>query len=326
MPANVESLMYVSNESNGRFVPWHGLGTPVEEAVSSSEAIKLAGLDWKVNSMPIYTNGNVIPGYRANVRDIDGKVLGVTGTRYQITQNEEAFEFTDSLVGGDVLYETAGSLEDGKRVFLLARLPEEKILGDEVIPYLCFTNGHDGYHTITAALTPVRVVCCNTLNLALERSPRKWSTKHVGDVKGKLEQARETLQLTHSYMQELDEVANKLADTKVSEEECRAVLDNIFPVSEKDTERRIQNVEQQKDDFMVCMFAPDLQKFKGTAWQMVQAASDYFTHRAPKRATNNYAEKNFERVLDGNVSFDKVFLEMLSKVAERKSVSMGVRA
>ena len=317
MPAEVESLMYVSNATNGRFVPWHGLGTPVEEAPNSKEAIRIAGLDWKVNSMPIYTNGVEIPGYRANVRDIDGAVLGLTKSRYQITQNEDAFEFTDSLVGGEVKYETAGSLSGGKRVFLLAQLPEEEILGDEIIPYVCFTNGFDGSHPVQVCLTPTRVVCQNTLNFALENSPRKWSTKHVGDIKGKLEQARETLNLSCKYMKELSETAEKLADTKVSEDE-------VFVVDEKASERQVSNMEEQKDSFMACMFAPDLLKFKDTGWQVVQAASDYFTHKAPKRATSSYAEKNFEKVLDGNVMFDTVFLEMLKKVSERKIVGVGV--
>ena len=324
MPAEVETLMYVSNESNGRFVPWHGLGTAVEEAPNSKEAIRIAGLDWKVNSMPIYTNGTEIPGYRANVRDIDGAVLGVTKSRYQITQNEDAFEFTDSLVGGEVKYETAGSLAGGKRVFLLAQLPEEKILGDEIIPYVCFTNGFDGSHPVQVCLTPTRVVCQNTLNLALRDSPRKWSTKHVGDIKGKLEQARETLNLSHKYMKELNETAEQLVDTKISEDEAREVLDKVFVVDEKATERRANNMEEQKNDFMVCMLAPDIAKFKGTAWQMVQAASDYFTHKAPKRNTNTYKEKNFEKVLDGNSYFDKIFLEMLGRVKKNKGIYVGV--
>ena len=323
MAADVESLMYVSNEQNERFVPWHGLGTPVEEAPTSKEAIRLAGLDWKVNPMPVFSNDREIPGYIANVRDVDGAVLGVTRSRYQITQNQDAFEFTDSLIGGEVKYETAGSLAGGKRVFLLASLPEEKILGDEVIPYVCFTNGFDGQHCVTAALTPVRVVCQNTLNFALESAPRKWSTKHVGDIKGKLEQARETLLLSKTYMQELDTVAYKLVDTKVSEEECRQVLDSIFVAPENGTERQLKNAEEQKDNFMVCMMSPDLLKFNGTAWQVVQAASDYFTHKAPKRRTDTYKEKNFEKVLDGNIYFDKIFYEMMNRVNSNKSVLVG---
>ena len=125
MSANVETMMYV------REVPWHGLGTKVEEAPNSKEAMKLAEIDWKVESKPIFNEKGIeIPGYFSNVRSSDGSVLGVVGSRYKIVQNEEAFEFTDSLVDTEeVVYETAGSLRNGKCVWLLARMPKVDILG-----------------------------------------------------------------------------------------------------------------------------------------------------------------------------------------------------
>ena len=325
MSANVESLVYVSNEENGRFVPWHGLGTPVEEAPTSTEALRLAGLDWKVESKDLYTDGTLVEGYKANVRSTDGKVLGVTGSRYQITQNSEAFDFTDSLIDGEVRYETAGSLNGGKRIFLLARLPQNEILGDVVIPYVCFTNSFDGSHPIQVCLTPTRVVCNNTLNLALANTPRKWSTRHTGDLKSKLSQAKKTLNIAQKYMEELSETAEKLADVKVSEDEVMNVLNDVFPYNEDDSDRKKRNAEDQKNSFITCLFAPDLAKFKGTGWQVVQAASDYFTHREPMRKTEGANEKRFEQVLDGNVAFDKVWFEMLNKVKNSKTtISMGV--
>ena len=120
MAANVESMFYV------RKAPWHGLGTRVMEAPDSKGALELAGLDWRVLQEPIYTTeGEAICGYKANVRDSDRKVLGVVSDRYKIVQNQEAFAFTDELLGEGVRYETAGSLQGGKRVWLLARLPHE---------------------------------------------------------------------------------------------------------------------------------------------------------------------------------------------------------
>ena len=100
MAHEVETLFYTSNEQNGRFVPWHGLGTPVEESLTSADALKVAGLDWTVESKPIFTAESLeIPGYKANVRNIDGKVLGIVSDRYKIVQNSDAFTFTDSLIG-----------------------------------------------------------------------------------------------------------------------------------------------------------------------------------------------------------------------------------
>ena len=200
MAHEVENIMYVSNEENGRFVPWHGLGTAVAEAPTSAEAIKLAGLDWVVESKPVFTNSGIeIPNYKANIRDIDQKVLGVVSNRYQVVQNKDAFDFTDALIGEGCRYETAGSLCGGKRIFLLARMPEAKILDDSFENYICFTNSHDGFSSIKAVMTPVRVVCQNTLSLALSSAKRQWSTKHIGNLDSKLAEARQTLEHCLNY-------------------------------------------------------------------------------------------------------------------------------
>ena len=120
MAANVENMFYV------RKTPWHGLGTRVNEALNSKEALTAAGLDWNVIQEPIYTETEeLIEGYKANIRDTDRKVLGVVTDRYKIVQNQEAFAFTDALLGEGVRYETAGSLQGGRKVWLLAHLPHE---------------------------------------------------------------------------------------------------------------------------------------------------------------------------------------------------------
>ncbi len=126
MPANVESMFYV------RVVPWHGLGVRVESALGSADALKMAGLDWDVIQHSIMTDtGDVIPGYKANIRDKDNRVLGVATDRYKVVQNAEAFAFTDALLGEGVRYETAGSLQEGRKIWLLAKLPDKYIIADE---------------------------------------------------------------------------------------------------------------------------------------------------------------------------------------------------
>ena len=104
MPANVESMFSVREK------PWHGLGTIVAEAPDSSAALELAGLDWTVTQKDIATadGGKIIPGFKANVRESDDKVLGIVTDRYKVVQNSEAFAFTDALLGEGVRYETAG--------------------------------------------------------------------------------------------------------------------------------------------------------------------------------------------------------------------------
>lgn len=206
MAAEVETMFYT------RTKPWHGLGTMVEEAPDSGTALELAGLDWQVVQKDLVTGDGIpVPGFKANLRDTDNRVLGVVTSRYRVIQNQEAFAFTDALLGEGVTYETAGSLQDGRRTWILARLPQKYIIsGDEVTPYLVFMNSHDGSGAVRAAMTPVRVVCQNTLNLALETARRSWSTTHVGDVRGKLEDARDTLLYAGEYMAALGKAVDSL--------------------------------------------------------------------------------------------------------------------
>lgn len=119
MSANVETMFFTREK------PWHGLGTRVEQAPDSKDALVAAGLDWNVFQRAIVTEDGIhLPGYKANVRDTDNKVLGVVTDRYKVVQNSEAFAFTDDLLGEGVRYETAGSLQEGKRTWMLAKLPQ----------------------------------------------------------------------------------------------------------------------------------------------------------------------------------------------------------
>ena len=300
MPALVESMMYVREK------PWHGLGTRVEEAPTSTDALRMAGLDWSVVQWNIQVCGGAkIKNYKANVRDSDGTVLGVVSDRYKIVQNAEAFEFTDSLIGGEVRYETAGSLNGGRKIWLLARLPETEIAGDKTEPYICFTNTHDGSGAIRVCMTPIRIVCNNTLNLALGSARRAWSVRHTGDMASKMHEARVCLEMASAYMNDLSPTADRLANTTVTRDRLREILDEMFPVTEDSTDREKQNIQKLKNEYMVCYFAPDILKFRGTAWGAVNAMSDMISHNAPRRKTANYRENNWGRIMDGHVMLDK---------------------
>ena len=301
MPALVETMMY------NRTVPWHGLGTKVDEAPTSADALRLAGLDWNVEQKNIQLcGGSKVPGYKANVRSTDGKVLGVVGDRYRIVQNADAFEFTDSIIGGDVRYETAGSLNGGKKIWLLAKLPETEIVGDKTEPYLCFSNTHDGSGAVRVCMTPIRVVCNNTLNLALDSAKRAWSVRHTGSLQSKMHEARTCLRMANTYMGALAEKADRMANTAITRDQLNMILDELFPVDEHSTEREKQNVKKLRDEYMVCYFAPDLIKFRDTAWGAYNAMSDMITHNAPLRKTENYRENNWGRLMDGHVMMDKM--------------------
>lgn len=302
MSANVETMFYA-----GREVPWHGLGTQVESALTSADALKMAGLDWEVRQKPIQVcGGSKIENYKANVRSTDGRVLGVVSDRYQIVQNVEAFSFTDELIGGDVRYETAGSLQNGKKIWLLAKMPEKQIVGDAVEPYLCFSNTHDGSGSIRVCMTPIRVVCNNTLNLALNTAKRQWSTKHVGDMKYKMAEARMCLELADKYMDDLAVYADRLANTKITDDQLQKILDEMFPCDEDDSTRKKTTTQMAKDEFMVCWFRPDIAQFLNTAWGAVNAMSDMISHSEPRRNTSSYRENNWGRIMDGHKMLDKM--------------------
>lgn len=301
MAALVESMVYTREK------PWHGLGTKVEEAPTSADALHLAGLDWRVEQKNIQLCGGAkVPGYKANVRSTDGKVLGVVSDRYRIVQNADAFEFTDSIIGGDVRYETAGSLNGGKKIWLLAKLPETEIAGDKTEPYLCFSNTHDGSGAVRVCMTPIRVVCNNTLNLALDSAKRAWSIRHTGSLQSKMHEARTCLRMANRYMGALAEKADRMANTTITRDQLNRILDELFPVDEHTTEREKQNIKKLRDEYMVCYFAPDLVKFRDTAWGAYNAMSDMITHNAPLRKTENYRENNWGRLMDGHVMMDKM--------------------
>ena len=302
MAALVESMMYVREK------PWHGLGTCVEEALTSSEAIEKAGLDWNVIPCPVFDDRHIqIMGYTANTRDKDNAVLGIVGSRYSIVQNKEAFDFTDALIGEGMKYETAGSLKGGRQVWLLGKMPQTEILGDKLDPYVCFTNTHDGSGAVRVCMTPVRVVCNNTLNFALSTAKRKWSCVHKGNIQGKLSEARQTLGLMDLYLKNLAETADMLACAPFYEAEVMAALKKMLPVTEKTTERQKKTIQETKEGIIECTFAPDLVEFLDTKWGFLNAVADYVAHSDPMRETKNWQENRFAAIVAGHPLLDKAF-------------------
>lgn len=304
MPHEVENMFYV------REVPWHGLGVRVEEAPCSADALKIAGLDWQVIQEPIYTADMYkIDGYKANIRSTDKKALGVVTDRYSVVQNHEAFEFTDSLLGKGVKYETAGSLAVGKRVWLLAKLPDKHtILGDEVSTFLVFSNSHDGSAAVRIAITPIRVVCQNTLNLAMSNAKRIWSTPHVGKMEEKLEEAKRTLFQAEYYMNQLSEEAENLIQKELTDKKAIEFIQDLIEMPDNATSVQARNINRLRNDLGLRYFeAPDLHDMPKSAWRMVNAVSDFATHTEPIRQTKNYRENLFAKTVDGNPMIDKAY-------------------
>ena len=304
MSANVETMFSVREK------PWHGLGAVVMEAPTSAEALRLAGLNWKVVQEPVYTGHNeMVKGYKANVRSSDRKVLGVVSDRYKVVQNVDAFSFTDELLGKGVRYETAGSLQEGKKVWLLARLPREYIIaGERISPYLVFSNTHDGSGSVKVAVTPIRVVCNNTLNLALDTAKRSFSMMHAGNVQDKIQEAKDTLFMAEKYMDSLGIEFEQLRRQKVTDAQVKEYIELLLPMEDDATSIQSKNTIKLRRDMEQRYYnAPDLQKVGNNAYRFINAVSDFATHSEPLRRTANYSENLFGRTIDGNPLIDKAY-------------------
>lgn len=299
MPANIETMFY--NSENG--VPWHGLGNSVEGTLDSEQALVQSGLMWGVEKRPLVTEDGLQTDHFATVRMTDNKVLGVVGARYEILQNREAFDWTDQLLGEGVRYETAGSLREGRRIWLLARLEESHfILGDEFIPYMVFSNSHDGTSAVNVAITPVRVVCQNTLSIALRETTRRWSARHTSSLNNdntKIREAQNTLKLTGQYMSELEREAYRLADKRISLEEYVERLIPM-PANSLPDSRPANNVNELREDIYARAAREDLRQYRGTAWQFIQAIADHTSHVKSQRETETHEERRFEALIDGH--------------------------
>lgn len=295
-----------------RNLPWHQLGIDVTGTTTVQDALEASDLAWDVVSNPIYDSfGNVINGYAANTRVSDGEVLGIVGKKYQIVQNLDAFDFVDSLIPNGVTFEKAGVFHHGRSVWLLAKLPQTNILGDVFDPYVVFINSHDGTGSIRVAMTPIRIACSNALNFALKKASRSWSTRHMGNINQKLLEARHTLGLATDYMDNLKLDAERLSLMPFTTDQFEQVFDKVFPIDQsKDSERKIRNIVEMKDNMFKALGASDLANFKDTAWAALNAVTDYVDHAAPGRMTDSFEEGRWNKIANGHGIVDAFYKEI----------------
>jgi phage/plasmid-like protein (TIGR03299 family) len=241
------AMFYVDEE------PWHGLGTRLERPPTSCEAIKAARLDWTVAKVPLCiaagggTRPHELPHRFAIIRqDTIGRpdchAFGIAGREYIPLQNYEAFEFFDPLVAeGDATYETAGALGRGERVWIQARLAGDlDIAGDEVRRFLLLSNSHEGTRSVQVKITPVRVVCNNTLTIALSRGTT-IRVRHDRDMMTRLERAKALLGLIQREYDEVGERFRRLAATELTRERALKYFADVFPSGQtSDATRRAE--------------------------------------------------------------------------------------
>ena len=222
---------------------WHGLGTILESEVSTQEMLEVAHLaGWNVRladvDLPGRSHKNYFAVTRTNPFDNGTDVLGVVGERYKVLQNEELFSFADNMLDGG-RWETAGSIKNGTVVFGSLALDREVVLdesgvGDKINTYLLVHTSHDGSLAVQASVTPVRVVCQNTLNAALHGVKQSFKIRHTSTVTGKVAAAREALGLANTYLDEFEKEAQTLIQKEITADTFFDIIKAAYPEPDKD--------------------------------------------------------------------------------------------
>lgn len=274
------------------------------EATTSEEAIKLAGLDWKVLQSPI--NFKTVNGVQEdsrkvmNYRSDNDSPLGIVGVGYQILQNSKMFNFLDSVVGAsEAMYVNAGSFKGGRKVYIQAKLPgfihfdDGEDVGEK---YLTFISSHDGSLGNSVLFTPIRIICQNTLVRALGSQDHRTNIRHTLSMEVNLQQAKSALNLVTGQVAILEQLSRKLIDTKFQDSQMKELLEKsgMIPAEEKKSGRANNIIAEVLQRFHYGKGA-EFQTSKGTAWGAYNAVSEYVDHY---RGSNN--EKRAESSLMGS--------------------------
>lgn len=295
-----------------RTATWSGIGTDVIGASNLNDVLKRSNLDYNVKKVPVMTQeGIMIPGRMATVRESDNHVFGIVSDTYEVCQNREAFDFVN-YIQDDIKFVKAGETLGGM-IYIIAELPQVNVLGDSFKPNVIFQNGHNGGISIRAAICPLRIVCQNQFNWSFKNTNNTVTIRHTSTMEGKLVEARSVLATTAEYMNALTMEAEKLASSKISEKSVYKLVDEFFPVNEEATIRSANTIQMKRDALISAYLNDDNQNFRGTVWGLINAYSDYITHSAPSRKTENWMENKFTYV-----TFNPVLIsQFVSFVTER---------
>ena len=297
---------------------WHGLGTVFTEEVSTKQMLELANLhDWNVRLeevvIPDGFSSDKTYNYVARTNPFDKNqtdILGVVGERYRILQNEELFDFGDALLDGGGRWETAGSIKGGRQVFGSLALERETILdpsgvSDKVNTYLLVNTSHDGSIAIQASVTPVRVVCANTLNLALgsgvgrnRTTKQSYKIRHTQTAQGKIQAAREALGLANAYMDEFDKLAQEMIQREITQDKFIEIVNAAYPLPEENKKGAVSKWNTKIELIEEIYTGPYNHTIAGTAWGALNALTERLDwHRNGRKGSN-------ESVLAGASGFD----------------------
>lgn len=279
---------------------WENISTHVQNRVE--DALRIAHLNWNVLPRPVFVDGEVVPGRFANVRsDLPPghNVLEIVGSKYQIIQNRDGLAFVQNIIdNGVVRLENAGTFDEGRSVFLLAKTNGLTINGESIAPYVVFSNSHDGSGKVKAALTTVRVVCKNTLALAIKTAPRVWAITHTKSAIDHMRAATQSMNFIGNYLAEYPAHVEHLMETEVSEVQFAKITEALYPipVANEHNATAIRNATSARDIFeRVYAETPDLRRWNGTFFGVVGAYTDVISHSEPLRASGTFAENRFSR-------------------------------
>jgi phage/plasmid-like protein (TIGR03299 family) len=284
------------NETNGKVSfaargekAWHGLGQYVSEAMTSEQAIELGGLNYTVEKRPLYApgwEGTMVEaeGHYGNVRTDTNEILGIVKGRYRIVQNKDAFGFFDTIIDkGEAIFETAGALGKGERIFVTAKLPEDMLVrGERVEKYIMLTNSHDGTSTIIAGFTPIRVVCNNTLTAALKKLDNKVSISHTASAESRLKEASRVMGIASKYMDEVNITFESMTTRKLSDLEMKYFIETVMKTSmkedksDKEASTRMKNLVDQVYSFAISHPTQTTEAAYRTLWGAYNGISGYY--------------------------------------------------
>jgi len=284
-----------------RTTTWHAIGKSVEECTNIEQVLRASGLDYTVEKRPIFMNSGrgfntatvQIPNRFVTVRTSDNHPYDVVSDKYEVIQNRDAFDFVN-FMGEQVSFEKAGETENGM-VYIIAKLPEVSILGDGFTPHVIFRNGFDGKTKITAAICPLRIVCQNQFNFAFKNTQNAVTIRHVANAEAKLQEAKEVLKLSADYMGAITEMAERFAAMKISQSRLEKVVDYLFPMPDIENMNAFKRnrLEVARAGFIAAHNADDNSNFRGTAWGLVNAYTDFVTHKDPAGKTDTRFEGKF---------------------------------
>ena len=285
-----------------RTATWTNIGSNIRKASTVQEALELSGLNYTVEKVPVYLdNGLQVPGAFCTKREDSDVTYGVVGSQFEIVQNIEGFDFINNMIPEGLKFLKAG--ENKKFIYIIAQLPSIDVLGDEVAPHIIFQNSHSGSTTLKATIAPLRIVCENQFNMTFKKANNKISLRHTKSIKGRLHTAQEVLIQSSEYLSEFQKSALLMAQKKVSKSQVDNLMDKVFYIKEEFTPTQVRRVEEKRDRFLKAYQAEDNQNFIGTQWGLVNAYTDFVTHKELRKDTPQALENHFiKSTLKGSIN------------------------